>query len=232
MAGKRSYDDPCGVARTLDVVGERWALLVVRELLLGPKRFTDLGAGLPGMSQNVLSQRLRELEQAGVLRRRRLGPPAGSRVYELTERGAELEPLVVAMARWGSRIPLVTDAELSTDALVLALRTTFDAAAAGDLTATYELRLGDDRFRAQIGHGRFHVARVTGDGGEPPDVVLGTDAATLRAVVFGGRTLTDALGAHDLKVQGDARAAERFVGLFPRPAGPADPAYAEASARG
>jgi DNA-binding HxlR family transcriptional regulator len=231
MAGKRSYDDPCGVARTLDVVGERWALLVVRELLLGPKRFTDLCAGLPGMSQNVLSQRLRELEQAGVLRRRRLGPPAGSRVYELTERGAELEPVVVAMARWGSRIPLVTDAGLSTDALVLALRTTFDAAAAGDLMATCELRLGDDRFRARIGHGRFHVARGTSDGGDTPDVVLRTDAATLRAVVFGGRTLTDALAAHDLTLQGDARAAERFVALFPRPAGPADPAHDGASAR-
>src|ERR1700737_4169741 len=106
MPAKRTYDDPCGVARALDRVGERWALLVVRELLFGPKRFTDLSQGLPGMSQNVLSQRLRELEDAAVVRRRRLGPPSSARVYELTQRGAELEPVLQALARWGSRNPL------------------------------------------------------------------------------------------------------------------------------
>jgi DNA-binding HxlR family transcriptional regulator len=98
----RTYGDPCGIARALDVVGERWALLVVRELLLGPKRFTDLRTGLPGASQNVLAQRLRELEQARVVRRRRLPPPARIWVYELTEWGLELEPVVLALGRWGS----------------------------------------------------------------------------------------------------------------------------------
>src|SRR5436305_12956883 len=96
VAGARHYDDPCGVARALDVVGERWALLVVRELLFGPKRFTDLRAGLPGLSADVLAQRLRDLEAAGVVRRDTLPPPAASRVYELTPRGAELEPVVLA----------------------------------------------------------------------------------------------------------------------------------------
>src|SRR6187401_1310870 len=102
---KRTYGDRCGVARALDLVGERWALLVVRELLLGPKRFTDLRAGLPGLSPDVLSQRLRELEQAGILARRTLPPPAASQVYELTDRGHELRPVVLALGRWGSRAP-------------------------------------------------------------------------------------------------------------------------------
>src|SRR5436305_8974178 len=101
MTSKRTYGDRCGIARALDRVGERWALLVVRELLLGPKRFGDLRAGLPGASPNVLSQRLRELEDAGVVRRRRLPPPAGVRVYELTEWGRELEPVVLHLGRWG-----------------------------------------------------------------------------------------------------------------------------------
>src|SRR5215470_1397493 len=94
---KRTYEDPCGVARALGVIGERWALLVVRELLHGPKRFADLSRGLPGMSQNVLAQRLRELELAGVVRRRRLGPPVSAHVYQLTERGQELEAVLLAL---------------------------------------------------------------------------------------------------------------------------------------
>src|SRR6185437_13510559 len=101
----RSYDDPCGLARALDLVGERWALLVVRELLLGPKRFADLRRGLPGLSQNVLAQRLRELEEGGVVTRRRLEPPASTWAYDLTERGRALEPALVALSTWGSRTP-------------------------------------------------------------------------------------------------------------------------------
>src|SRR4051812_17149801 len=138
---RRTYGDPCGVARALDAVGERWALLVVRELLLGPKRFTDLHRGLGAVSQNVLSQRLRELESAGVVRRRRLGPPAGSWVYELTEQGAALEPILVALGRWGRSRPMAAGGELSVDALALALKTTFDPAAAGDLEVSVHLHL-------------------------------------------------------------------------------------------
>src|SRR5512132_494521 len=102
MATKRTYGDRCGVARALDVVGERWALLVVRELMLGPKRFTDLRGGLPNLSSEVLAQRLRELEEAGVVRRTTLPPPNAARVYELTARGRELEPVLLALGRWGS----------------------------------------------------------------------------------------------------------------------------------
>jgi DNA-binding HxlR family transcriptional regulator len=98
-SGMRSYGDPCGPARALDLVGERWSLLTLRELLFGPKRFTDLRAGMPGASPNVLAQRLRELEQAGIVRRRKLAPPSGVAVYELTERGHELEPAFIQAPR-------------------------------------------------------------------------------------------------------------------------------------
>src|ERR671933_1479571 len=127
MAPMRTYGDGCAIAQALDVVGERWALLVVRELLLGPKRYTDLRRGLPNASPNVLSQRLAELERAGILRRRKLPPPAASRVYELTEWGMELEPVIVRLGRWGARSPSrPRDAALGVDSLVLSFRTMFD----------------------------------------------------------------------------------------------------------
>jgi DNA-binding HxlR family transcriptional regulator len=214
VSGKRSYDDPCGVARALDLIGERWALLVVRELLFGPKRFTDLRLGLPGASQNVLSHRLRELERAEVVRRRRLGPPASTWVYELTGRGYDLEPVLIALGRWGSRTPLTATADLSVDALMLALKTTFDPRVADRLRASYELRLDDDRFHAEVAEGRLDLARGTAG---KPDAVIGTTAATFRSLVFGGRALADALRSGDVEIGGDRQAAARFVGLFPRP---------------
>jgi len=214
VATKRSYEDPCGVARALGVVGERWALLVVRELLYGPKRFADLSRGLPGMSQNVLSQRLRDLEESGVVRRRGLGPPASIRVYELTELGRELRPVLLALGRWGGRLPLVPSGELSADALVLALQTTFDPGAADGMSARCELWFGDDRFLARIAGGAFEIAR---GGTDPPDSVIDTDPGTLRSVVFAGRALDDAIGSGDLRLHGDRLVAERFATCFPRP---------------
>src|ERR671918_2781070 len=158
MASMRTYCDGCAAAHALDLVGERWALLVVRELLLGPKRFTDLRAGLPGASPNVLAQRLRELERAGVVRRRKLPPPAASRVYELTDWGEELEPVIVRLGRWGARSPSKPcDAALGVDSLVLSFRTMFDPGAAEGLEASYELRLGEDRFRTVVAEDRFEI---------------------------------------------------------------------------
>jgi len=212
---KRSYDDPCGVARALDVVGERWALLIVRELMLGPKRFTALSGGLPGISQNVLSQRLRELADAGIVRRRTFGPPASSHGYELTEQGHQLEPVLLALACWGSRIPTGSAAELSVDALILALKTTFDPGTAGTLQARLELRIGDDCFHAEVGSGRFRIAR--GSAGQA-DATLTADALTFRALVFGGQAVTGALHSGDLQVDGDRRVAAWFARCFPRPA--------------
>jgi DNA-binding HxlR family transcriptional regulator len=209
----RSYDDPCGIARGLDVIGERWALLVVRELLFGPKRFTDLHHGLPTASQNVLSQRLRELEESGVLRRRRLGPPAAAWVYELTDRGRDLEPVLFHLARWGSRAAMSTDNDLSPDALMFALKTSFDPEAARGLRTTCEIRLGADRFTVAIADGRLELTRGEA---EEPDAVLDTDARTLRELVFTGRSLAEAVREGTVKLDGE-QAAARFVTLFPRP---------------
>jgi DNA-binding HxlR family transcriptional regulator len=213
MAGARQYDDPCGVARALDVVGERWTLLVVRELLFGPKRFSDLVRGLPGMSQNVLSQRLRELAAAGLAQRRRLGPPVSGQVYELTDRGAALRPAVIELARWGSRVPTTSRADLSVDALALALLTTFDADDAEDVRIA--LVLGDDRFAAEVSGGRLEIRR-----GEQPDAdaEIVTDAPGLRSVVFGGRELAEAVRAGAAEAHGDAERAAAFLRRFPRPA--------------
>jgi DNA-binding HxlR family transcriptional regulator len=208
---RRTYGDPCGVARALDAIGERWALLVVRELLLGPKRFTDLHRGLGGASQNVLSQRLRELEAAGIVRRRRLGPPAASWVYELTDDGAALEPILVELGRWGRRRPMAADGELSVDALVLALRTTFDPAAAGDLEATVDLRVDDDRLAVSVAHGRLAVARAEA---REPDATLRTDASTLRELAFRKRRLDDAAAAGAVAVEGDRAALQRLLDAF------------------
>jgi DNA-binding HxlR family transcriptional regulator len=216
MVTLRTYDDGCAAAHALDLIGERWALLVVRELLLGPKRFTDLRVGLPNASPNVLAQRLRELEAAGVVRRRKLPPPAGSRVYELTDWGMELEPVIIGLGRWGARsASRPREAELGVDSLILSFRTMFDAQAAKGLRASYELRLGEDRFYAVVADGRFEVAR--GGARERPDAIIEADAATLAALVYGGRQLEEALRAGDIEIEGDESAVERFIGLFPLP---------------
>jgi DNA-binding HxlR family transcriptional regulator len=218
MANKRKYGDRCGIARALDLIGERWALLVVRELLLGPKRFTDLRAGLPHVGPDVLSQRLRELERDGVVQRRTLAPPAGARVYELTDRGMELEPVILALGRWGSTAPFPPgDARLGVDSAILALRTLFDPSAADGLSASYELRFGEQRFHARVADGRLEVARGAAD---DPDASIETDTGTLSALLWHGRRLPEALRARDIAIEGSRPAVERFLRLFPLPASP------------
>lgn len=166
------------------------------------------------MSPNVLSQRLRELEQSGIVRRRKLGPPASIKVYELTEKGYDLEPVLCALAVWGSREAVDPSVELSVDALMLALKTTFDPSIAGSLRASYELRFADDVFHVEIADGRCQIARGPA---VAPDAVLDTDATTLRSVVFGGRPLAAAVQAGNIRLAGDEAAAERFAVTFPRP---------------
>jgi DNA-binding HxlR family transcriptional regulator len=217
----RTYDDGCAAAHALDLVGERWALLVVRELLLGPKRFTDLRAGLPNASPNVLAQRLRELEAAGVVRRRKLPPPAASRVYELTEWGMELEPVIIRLGRWGARSPArPRDAELGVDSLILSFRTMFDPRAAEGLDASYELRFGEDCFHAEVADGRFEIARGSAD---RPEAIIEADPGTLAAVVYEELQLDEALRSGSIKIEGNLPAVERFLTLFPLPE-PAAPA--------
>jgi DNA-binding HxlR family transcriptional regulator len=216
MATMRTYGDGCAIAQALDLVGERWALLVVRELLLGPKRYTDLRRGLPNASPNVLSQRLAELEGAGVIRRRKLPPPAGARVYELTDWGRELEETVMSLGRWGARSPTPPSPApiRSADSVILALRARFDPHAAHGLRAGYELRLGEDRFRIEVADSQLEVAR--GDA-QQADATMDTDTDTIAAVLWGGRSLADAQRSGAMTIEGDKAAVKRFVQLFPMP---------------
>lgn len=215
MAGKRSYEDGCAAAHALDLLGERWALLVVRELLLGPKRFTDLRGGLPGISPNVLTQRLTELEAAAVTQRRRLPPPASAWVYELTPWGRELEPIILALGRWGARSPTrVPGAPLGVDSLVLSWRTMFSAERAAGFSAALQLHIDGQAYRARIENGRLRLERGVL---EDVDVDLQADVATFVALVYEGARLNDALREGTLRLRGDKQVAKRFFGLFPLP---------------
>ena len=220
MAGKRTYGDPCGIARGLDLIGERWALLVIRELVLGPKRFTDLRAGLLQVSADVLAERLRDLELAGVVQRRTLPPPAASRIYELTAWGMELEPVVLALGRWGSRAPFPRgDAQLSTDAFLLALKTLFDPAPENSATATavetrFELVIDGQPYDVRIaGQGLDIVAGPATD----PAATIRSDPRTLTDVLWHGRALPDAQRSGAFTIEGDYEAARSFLMLFPAP---------------
>src|SRR3712207_438329 len=167
---RRRYRDACGAAHALDLVGERWALLVMRELMLGPKRFSDLRADLPGISANVLTQRLAGLEAAGVLVRRKLPPPASAHVYELTPWGYESEPIFQALGRWAARSPEHDPSlPLSAVSLFLSFRTMIDPQRAGSLDARIGFRIGAETFLARLAEGRIAVAR---DALDEADVVF------------------------------------------------------------
>jgi DNA-binding HxlR family transcriptional regulator len=212
---KRTYGEACGIPRALDRVGERWALMIVRELVLGPKRFTDIRTALPTLSPDVLAQRLRDLEGHGIVSHRQLPPPAASKVYELTEWGHELEDVLLALGRWGARAPLAPEGcGMSFDAHILSLMTLFDPATAGDFETKLELRLGDHRFRATVANGELDIVA-----GEAPgaDAVVETDADTLLALSHRRLDLDDALAAGDIEIDGDLDAVRTFVGLFPLP---------------
>ena len=205
------------MSHALDLVGERWALLVVRELMYGPKRFTDLRRGLPNASPNVLSQRLRELEEMGVLRRRRLGPPVGAWAYELTDWGRGLEPVLLGLSRWGDRSPLRNpEAVASPDSLMFALRSRFDPDADPSLEAAYHLRVGDHTYDVRVVHGAVSVRR-----GEPEttDAVIDVDLRSFSDLVHGRTTTADAASAGCLHVSGEAKAVERlFAAVAATPA--------------
>jgi DNA-binding HxlR family transcriptional regulator/putative sterol carrier protein len=204
VARTRTKLDGCGIAHASDLLAQRWALLVVRELLLGPKRFTDLRAGIPDISPNVLGQRLRELEESGILRRRKLAPPAAVQVYELTEWGRELEPAVLALGRWATRSPsFPRGAEMGPDSLVLALKSTFNPAKADGVDATYELRLGEIPFDISVKEGEFEAARGEA---QRPDAVIRGDPDAIAGVVFGKNRLGQAVESGAVEIDGSRRA--------------------------
>ena len=206
---KRSYDDACGTAHALELIGERWALLVLRELMLGSRRFTELRADLPGISANVLTQRLTELEERGLVVKKRLPPPANVQVYEATPWGLEAEPIVQALGRWAARSPRHDPTlPISGVSILLSFRTMIDRAKAREIDASINFRFGGDRYVATLKSGEIDIHR-----GEMPDAALTITAepALLAAVVYGGQPL-------DLiALEGDQELARRFVTLFPLP---------------
>jgi len=206
VLSERSYRQYCGVARALDLVGESWALLVIRELVLGPKRFTDLREGLPGIASNVLTDRLRQLERDGVVVRRRLPPPAASTVYELTDYGQELVPVMLALGRWGAgrlgtRKP---DESLRAEWLAVALKAFFQPAAAEGLAVTLALDFGEAQFTMAIADGQLVV--LPGPPGSP-DLSISTDPESLIAFLAGAPV--------ELRFEGDAELLSRVRACFP-----------------
>jgi DNA-binding HxlR family transcriptional regulator len=212
MPSKRTYGDVCGVARALDLVGERWTLMIVRELLLGPKRFTDLRTGLPHVGPDVLTQRLKDLDAAGLIRRKTLPPPAAAKVYELTALGRKLEPVVMALGDFGSHLP-VPDGELSMsfDSHILSLRTLFRGPA-HDMRV--QLVLDDQPFAATVARGHFDIERGEL---EHPDATIEGDPGVLIGVAHGRIPLDEALRDGSLRFSGDTDVAAEFTRLFPLP---------------
>lgn len=215
MTTKRSYEDGCAAAYALDLIGERWALLVVRELLLGPKRFTDIRASLPGISSNVLTQRLIELEQAQVVQKCRLGPPVSTWVYEVTAWGAQLEPIIIQLGRWAAQSSCFPQGNsLSATSLALSFRAMFNVDKAVDLNAHYALRLGAETFLMQVANQKLSIERGGIDGA---DAILECHPNVLAALVYDGQDLHRAIASGDLIYQGDLSLLERFVTLFSLP---------------
>ena len=206
---KRSYDDACGTAHGLELIGERWALLVLRELMLGPRRFSDLRADLPGISANVLTQRLLELEERGLVRKTRLPPPAAREVYEATPWGLEAEPVVQALGRWAARSPRHDPSlPLSAVSILLSFRTMIDEKRARGFEGRIGFRFGERTYVARVRKGRIKVAAAPLDG---CDAVIAGTPAQLAGVVYGGAPF------ESLHVAGDEALARRFVTLFVLP---------------
>lgn len=213
--GARSYDDSCGTAHALDLIGERWALLVMRELMLGPRRFSDLRAQLPGISANVLTQRLEGLEAAAIVRRRRLAPPASVQVYELTEWGLEAEPILLHMGMWGARSPRFDPTlYFSPASLMLSLRAKFAPQRVGKVDISLAMVFDGETYTVAVRDGRLTTARGAPDRADA--TVSGEPAALID--LFYVKTPLEALeGQGRLAVEGDRDALLRFAALWEMP---------------
>ncbi|MBI1341253.1 transcriptional regulator [bacterium] len=214
MARKKPYDDGCATAHALDIIGERWALLIVRELIPGPKRFSDIKAALPGISTNILANRLAELESNHILVRTKLPPPAASQVYELTEWGADLEPLIRDIGRWAARSPgLAPGKPMSAASVMLSFRTMFSAERAGDADMTLSLVFDGVPHRATVSGGALAIelGRCT-----RPDMTVSGDPNLLAGIVYGDLPIKEAKKA-GLSITGDEALLARFASFFPLP---------------
>jgi DNA-binding HxlR family transcriptional regulator len=208
MPTSRSYRDICPIARALDAIGERWALLVVRELLLGPQRFSELRRGLPGASSNMLTDRLRELESHGVVRRRSLPPPAASSVYELTERGRELEPVLDALGAWGRDESPPADGSLGATSALLFLRSSARAHPSPP-TYTYRVQLDDRVWTVSSPHGELEIR--CHDDEAAPDAGIRTDPDTLATLLLRPDGLEAAIATGSAQIEGSLAALRRLL---------------------
>lgn len=210
---KRSYNQYCGLAYALDIVGERWTLLIIRELIPGPRRFTDLMDGLPGISTNLLSGRLKSLEKRGLIRRRVLPPPAGSTVYELTPLGQGLEKTLLELGKWGSQFVPPTadgDALLNVGSYALTLKTFFRPQQAQGLHETYELRIDDEVLKVRINDGEIDVQQGAA---READAVFRTDMPTYLGLLQRKIDPCQAISEGLVQVEGDPEALSRFLEL-------------------
>jgi len=206
---KRRYDDACGLAHALDLIGERWAMLVLRELAYGPRRFSELKADLPGISANVLTQRLAELERRGVVRKTKLPPPASVQVYEATQWGLEAAPVIGALGKWATRSPLHDPMlPMSHVSVMMSLQTLLSPKRAEGLKARVGFRFGEVGYVATLADGRLGVDRT---GAVDCDVTFSGTPNDIAAVVHGGAPF------ETIWVDGDLALADRFVTLFPLP---------------
>ncbi|MES2337750.1 MAG: helix-turn-helix domain-containing protein [Pseudomonadota bacterium] len=212
---KRRYDDACAATHGMDIIGERWALPIMRELMLGPRRFGELRKSLPLLSANVLTQRLGDLEAAGIVRKLKLPPPASVQVYGLTEWGQQAGPVFQALGRWAARSPLHDPTRpFSPVSLMLSLRTMIDIEAAGDLVARLGFRFGEEEFHWTIDHGTIALGR-----GLPadPHIVFAGQPGGVAALVYTGAPIAALEEQGALTVEGDRALAERLRDYFPMP---------------
>jgi DNA-binding HxlR family transcriptional regulator len=209
----RSYNQYCGLAYALDIIGERWTILLVRELIAGPRRFKDLLDGLPGISTNLLAERLKNLEQQGVIRRRTLAPPAGSAVYELTATGRALEPMLLELGRWGSQfVPPTPEAAtvLPVGSYALTLKTFFRPEQAQGINETYELDVDGEVLQVQIKDGEIHIQQ-----GETlrANVVFYTDRRSYLGLLAGQIQPDEAISSGIIRIEGEPDALRRFLNI-------------------
>lgn len=209
----KSYKQFCGVAYALDIVGERWTLLIIRELIAGPRRFSDLLDGLPGISTNLLSERLKNLEQHGLLNRRTLPPPAGSTVYELTPLGRALEKTLIELGRWGSQFVPSSPEDavlLNAGSYALTLKTFFRKEQAQSVDETYELHIDNEVLHVQIRSGELQVRQGEA---QSADLVLHTDMPTYLGLLTRQIQPDEAISQGSARIEGEVEALRRFLNI-------------------